>query len=157
MKPEFSFFVQPLARAFVSRVRTSLIDDFGRKVCTMPAKGGEPLRDQLRRATPGEPIILCSYQAVPLPSAYAEVGPIFISAAGESPPQTVLNVLPAGYFTRVFALRGYNASNEIVESTLTELTDAIDAIRDLLAMPGVGFLHARFAGHGCFAARMVRG
>jgi hypothetical protein len=93
---------------------------------------------------------------VPLPSAYAEVGPIFISAAAESPPQTVLNALPACYFARTFALRGYNASNEIVESTLTELIDAIDTIRSLLAMPDVGILHARFAGHGCFAARMVR-
>jgi hypothetical protein len=156
MKPEFSFYVQPLAEAFVSRVRTSLIDDFGRQVCAMQAKGGEPLRDRLRRAIPGEPIILCSYQAVPLPSAYAEVGPIFISAAAESPPQTVLNALPACYFARTFALRGYNASNEIVESTLTELIDAIDTIRSLLAMPDVGILHARFAGHGCFAARMVR-
>jgi hypothetical protein len=156
MKPEFSFYVQPLAEAFVSRVRASLIDDFGRQVCAMPAKGGEPLRDQLRRATPGEPIILCSYQAVPLPSAYAEVGPIFISAEVESPSRAVPNALPPGYFTRTFALRGYNASNEIVESTLTDLTDAIDTIRRLLAMPDVGSLHARFAGHGCFAARIMR-
>jgi Protein of unknown function (DUF1203) len=155
MKPEFSFYVQPLAEAFVARVRSSLIDDFGRQVCTMPAKGGEPLRDQLRRAAPGEPIILCSYQAVPLPSAYAEVGPIFISAADESPPQTVPNALPSGYFTRTFALRGYNASNEIVESTLTTLSDALDAIHSLLSVPDVCCLHARFAGHGCFAARIV--
>jgi hypothetical protein len=156
VKSEFSFYVQPLTEAFVNRVRTSLNDDFGRQVCAMPAKGGEPLRDQLRRATRGEPIILCSYQGVPLPSAYAEVGPIFISASAESPTRAFLNALPPGYFTKTFALRGYNASNEIVDATLTELTDAIDTIRSLLAMPDVGSLHARFAGHGCFAARIVR-
>jgi|CZKI01.1.fsa_nt_gi DNA-binding Lrp family transcriptional regulator len=62
----------------------------------------------------------------------------------------------AGIFYTTFALRGYTASNEIVESTLPDLTDAIDTIRRLLAMPDVGSLHARFAGHGCFAARIMR-
>jgi len=156
MKSVLSFSVQPLAGTFVGRIRASRIDDFGRQVRPVPAKGGEPLRDQLRRATPGEPIILCSFQAVPLPSAYAEVGPIFISAAGTSPPPTVPNTLPHGYLTRTFALRGYNVRNEIVDSALADVAEAFGTIRRLLAIPEVDILHARFAGHGCFAARITR-
>jgi hypothetical protein len=157
METWFSFSVQPLDEDFAGRVRSSLCDDFGRPVHAALAAGGEPLRDQLRRASPGESIILCSYQAVPLPSAYAEIGPIFISARREPPPRPILNGLPRGYFTSTFALRGYNASNEIVEATLAEPVNAVETIRRLLSVPEIHSLHARFAGHGCFAARIVRG
>jgi hypothetical protein len=156
MKTDVSFHVQPLSAEFADRVRSSLCDDFGRQVRATAAAGGEPLRDQLRRATPGEPIILCSYQAVALPSTYAEIGPIFISALAGTQPQPVLDGLPDGYFTRCFALRGYDASHRILEATLTELVDAVETIRRLLSLPGCLSVHARFAGHGCFAARILR-
>jgi hypothetical protein len=49
-----TFTIVPLTPEFVGRVRTTLCDDFGRAVRVTVATGGEPLRDQLRRAEPGE-------------------------------------------------------------------------------------------------------
>lgn len=149
------FAVQPLPADFVTRVRATRRDDFARAVEVTVAQGGEPMRDQLRRAAPGERLILCSYQAVPLSSRFAEIGPIYVSA--DAPPTgPLVELLPAGYFNRTFALRAYDARDEIVGSTLVDPSHAADKIRDLLAQPGVGYLHARFAGHGCFAARIDR-
>ncbi len=151
-----AFRISPLPAAFVARVRTTLRDDFDRSVAVTIAQGGEPMRDQLRRAQPGERLILCSYQAVPLPSIFAEIGPIYISAdlpPAASPPA---GTLPAGYFPRTFAVRAYDEHNAIVESALVEPDAAPDKIAALLARPGVVHVHARFGGHGCFACRCER-
>lgn len=149
------FAITPLPASFADRVRDTHRDDFGRAVGVTIAQGGEPLRDQLRRAAPGERIMLCSFQCVPLPSLFAEIGPIFISAE-PTPTAAVRNGLPPGYFNRTFALRAYDAGDRIVESTLVEPAAAPDAIRTLLSRPDTACLHARFAGHGCFAARIIR-
>lgn len=149
------FIVRPLPAAFVQRVRTTLRDDFNRPVRVVVSEGGEPMRDQLRRAEPGERIILCSYQAVSLPSEFAEIGPVFISA--DLPAATFApDELPPGYFNRLFALRAYDAADRIVHSLLVEPTAAPEKFRDLLAREDVAYLHARFAGHGCFAACIDR-
>jgi hypothetical protein len=150
------FRVTPLSSAFADRVRATLRDDFNRAVHVTIAEGGEPLRDQLRRAIVGERIILCSYQAVPLPSPFAEIGPIFIAAQpGEAFP-CPHGELPPGYFPRTLALRAYDANDCIIESAVVEPAAAPARIRAFLDRPEVAQVHARFAGHGCFACRFDR-
>lgn len=151
-----SFKVSPLSGEFAERIRNSRRDDFGRAVHTIVAKGGEPVRDQLRRVAPGERLILCSYQAVPLPSIFAEIGPIFICADASTSVPPWRDELPPGYFNRPFALRAYNAAAEIIESTIVSPDEAPAVIRDWLAREEVSHLHARFAGHGCYACRFDR-
>lgn len=149
------FVISPLSADFVARVRSTRRDDFGREVKIASAQGGEPMRDQLRRAHAGERLILCSYQAVALPSDFAEIGPVYISAELE-PAESAVGRLPEGYFNRLFALRSYDEQNRIVGSLLVEPASAPAAFATALASPGVAYLHARFAGHGCFAARVDR-
>jgi hypothetical protein len=60
------------------------------------------------------------------------------------------------YFTRPFALRNYSVRDEITDATLVEPAFAPKQIRALLACREVAYLHARFAGHGCFACRIDR-
>jgi len=153
---ETSFKITPLPTSFVERVRATGRDDFGREVKATIANGGEPVRDELRRVAPGERIILCGYQAVALQSVFAEVGPIYICAETRNPAPLAADELPSGYFNRTFALRAYNTPDEIIDSTLVEPDDAHSQIKRLLARPDVSHLHARFAGHGCFACRIDR-
>jgi hypothetical protein len=150
-----SFVVRPLAAAAVTRFRSTGRDDFGRPFQASIATGGEPMRDQLRRAIAGERLLLGSYQAVPLPSPFAEIGPIYVSAEG-APVSVAPDTLPPGYFNRLFALRAYDDADRIAESTLVEPAAAGDTFRAWLARPEIAYLHARFAGHGCFAARIDR-
>lgn len=150
------FQATPLPSAFAARVRATLRDDFNRTVTITTAGGGEPLRDRLRRAAPGERIILCSYQSVPLPSLFAETGPVFIAAEAADHVPAWRDELPPGYFPRTLSLRAYDAQDRIVESAVCEPDAAPDRIRTLLARAGVSHVHARFAGHGCFACRFDR-
>lgn len=153
--PALRFAIAPLPESFVQRIRTTLRDDFDRTVEISTARGGEPMRDQLRRAEPGERLILCSYQAVALPSIFAEIGPIYVSA--DAPAVAAFaDELPPGYFNRTFALRAYDAADRIIESALVEPATAAEKIRAFLALSSAAYLHARFAGHGCFAARIMR-
>jgi hypothetical protein len=154
--PATAFTVTTLPAEFADRVRATGRDDFGRTVSPVAARGGEPVRDQLRRVAPGERIILCSYQAVPLPSAFAEIGPVFVCAEPDEADRSWQDELPPGYFNRTFALRAYNGADEIIESALAEPAAAPELIRRWLARPEVSHLHARFAGHGCFACRFDR-
>jgi len=143
---EVSFAVTALPAEFTARVRATGHDDFGRPVRVTIAKGGEPARDQLRRVAPGERIILCGYQAVPLPSALAENGPVFVGAGPGTTDAGGCDELPRGYFNRTFALRAYDAADEIVDSTLVEPAAAPALIKRWLARPEVSHLPARFAG-----------
>lgn len=151
-----SFRVTSLPPGFATRIRATLRDDFGRPVAITTAAGGEPMRDQLRRAQPGERLILCSYQAVPLPSLFAEIGPIYVSADLPPPAPPPPGTLPAGYFPRTLALRAYDAADAIVESAVVEPDAAPAKIMEFLAKDRVAHVHARFGGHGCFACRFDR-
>lgn len=150
-----SFTARPIAADFARRVRAGGPDDFGRPGRHLISQGGEPVRDQLRRVGAGEHLILCSYHAVPLPSIFAETGPVYISA-DEPAARVWHDELPPGYFNRTFALRAYNRAHEITRSTLVEPDAAPARIRVWLARPEVAYLHARFAGHGCYACRFDR-
>ena len=153
---ETSFLITAFPVDFCTRVRATGRDAFDRPVQVIVAEGGEPVRDQLRRALPGERIILCSYQSIPLPSTFAEIGPIFIGAEASDGTPVHCDELPPGYFPRPFALRAHNAVQEIMVSEVVDPVSAIALIRDWLARPGVAFLQARFAGNGCFACRIDR-
>ena len=153
---EITFTARPLAAGFADRIRKTLHDDFARSVGVTIAEGGEPLRDQLRRAAPGERIILCSHQAVPLPSPFAEIGPIFISAEPAVSAPLWRDELPPGYFPRTLALRAYDERDCITDSAVCEPAAAPGKIREFLGRAGVAYVHARFAGHGCYACRFDR-
>lgn len=155
--PGAGYALAPLPAAFSSRVQAGGPDDFGRPARRLVAQGGEPMRDRLRRAVPGESLLLCSYQAVPLPSAFAEIGPVFVAAEPGAAAPEWADGLPAGYFNRPFALRAYDALDQITESALVTPAEAPAQIRRWLERPGVAYLHARFAGHGCYACRFDRG
>ena len=150
------FRITPLPLAFAHRVRTTLHDDFGRRVTVSVALGGEPLRDEHRRATPGERIILCSYQSVPLPSMFAEIGPIFISAEPSVQIGLWEDELPRGYFPRAFAVRVHDIQHNIIESAICEPTAASGKISEFLSRQEAAYVQARFAGNGCFACRFDR-
>jgi hypothetical protein len=82
--------IVPICSAFLQRARAG-IDDLGQPVERHLAAGGEPLRDALRRAVPGEAILLASHCPFTLAGPYREYGPVFVSAdAGGMPAMDAL-------------------------------------------------------------------
>lgn len=153
-----SYQIIPLPPEFLARVRMGH-DDQGQPVELSVAQGGEPLRDLLRRARPGERIALASYCPFKVAGPYKEYGPVFVSAqaSAETPALDRLPLAPAGdYLSRPFVLRAYSSAERIVSATIVAPEQAGETIARYLAAPEVAFILARFAAYGCYACRIER-
>ena len=73
--------IAPLPQVFLNRVRMEGRDALDQPVRRLSAKGGEPCRDALRRAEPGEEVILASFSPFTVAGPYREFGPIFVFAS----------------------------------------------------------------------------
>lgn len=148
--------IVPIRNDFAVRARELGLDDQGLRVEHHRASGGEPCRDVLRRARPGEALILASYSPFARPGPYKEFGPVFILAnAAETADLRRLPVDGAApYFTQPFALRAYSGDERIIDAVITAVADAREQLRRLLALPQTVFVHARFGAYGCYACRI---
>jgi len=152
--------VAPIPTAFLTQIRTTSRDDLGQQVKRVRAVGGEPCRDVLRRAHPGEELILASFSPFEKPGPYKEYGPVFVLAndSGEVVEREALEVgSERNYLRSQFAIRAYSRDEEIVDAALVEAITAQAVVAELLARPDTAFLHVRFPAYGCFACRLDRG
>lgn len=153
-----SYTIIPLRPDFVERARGQGLDDQHQPVERQVADGGEPLRDVMRRARPGEAILLASYCPFSEAGPYREYGPVFILAQHQD--SAMPAALPidgdGAYFNRTFVLRAYSARQRIVDAVLTIPEEAETRLSDLLDRPDVSFVLARFAAYGCYACRVER-
>jgi uncharacterized protein DUF1203 len=148
---QLDFSITPLPADRLQAIRDRGHDDFGN-----PAKevvggdGGSPLRCCLRDSRPGERLLLVACSPFDQPGPYAEVGPVFIhaapcdgyAAAGEYPP---------AYRSRPQVFRTYRADGTIAGGRLVTPDESQEtAIRELLAEPGVAYLHSRNVVFGCY-------
>lgn len=151
--------IVPIRPDFVRRAREEGLDDLDQAVDRSVAAGGEPCRDALRRARPGEPLILASYSPFALPGPYREFGPVFILADGD-PDAADLTRLPldgeAPYFTQPFALRAYSDKERIIGAVITPAAEAQAQVLRFLENAQTAFVHARFGAYGCYACRIER-
>lgn len=149
--------IVPLSDTFLARVRART-DDQGQPVERHVAQGGEPLRDCLRRAVPGEAILLASYCPFTVAGPYKEYGPVFVSASPQIAPR--LDALPVDgeqpYLGASFVLRAYSREERIVDATLTTASSASHDLDAFLARDDVAFVLVRFAAYGCYALRVER-
>lgn len=153
--------IVPIDAAFLARARSGA-DDQGQPVEHHVAQGGEPLRDCLRRAMPGEAILLASYCPFTVAGPYKEYGPIFIAAAAQVTLQAApcLETLPFDgeppYLGAHFVLRAYSHDERIVDARLSKPQSAAADLQDFFAREQVAFVLARFAAYGCYALRVER-
>lgn len=156
--PQFFAAVQIVGTVdeFAPRVRATLIDDLGQPAVRFTSPGGgEPLRDLLRRAQPGEDVILASYSLFKEASPFREFGPVYISAverkAGDS-----RDVFESDYFGSELVLRAYNPQRWIARAQRVNKSEASDVIQEWLRDESTLFVDARFPTYGCFACRFNR-
>ncbi|WP_223671206.1 DUF1203 domain-containing protein [Kangiella shandongensis] len=153
--------IVPIRADFLQKARQAGLDDQNQPVQKMIAEGGEPCRDLLRRARPGEEILLASYCPFSKPGPYKEYGPIFIMAneSNESPALTELP-LPAGkgtgYLADSFILRAYSEDERIVDASVVEAENADRDISQLFNREVVSFILVRFVAYGCYGFRVER-
>ena|SRR5215212_8592485 len=150
--------IAPIPAPFLQQARVEGVDALGQPVKRIvSATGGEPCRDVLRRARPGEQLILASFSPFAAIGPYREFGPVFIlaDAADEDVPRETLPT-DRGYLRERFVIRAYSAAEEIVDAVMVGPEDADEAIARFFDRSDVAFLHARFPVYGCFACRIDR-
>ncbi|HEX7679400.1 MAG TPA: DUF1203 domain-containing protein [Thermoanaerobaculia bacterium] len=160
-EPTTPITIAPVSAAFLNRVRREGLDDLGQPVKRVEAQGGEPCRDVLRRALPGEQLILASFTPFTKPGPYHEYGPVFVLAE-ESGEQVLRDTLPAAgspndYLREQFAVRAYSEDEEIVDAALIDARDFDATIERYFRTTDVAFLHVRYPAYGCFSCRIDRG
>ncbi len=154
--------IRTLRPDFLLKIRDAGLDDQNQKVIKLAANGGESCRDVLRRAMPGENIILASYCPFTVAGPYKEYGPVF---ALEYPSTEVVDYhtlpLPNGRPTdylreQPFVLRAYSKSENIVAAYLSDPSSARLLISNLFENEKVEFILARYAAYGCYGFRIER-
>ncbi|OHX12196.1 hypothetical protein BI347_00785 [Chromobacterium sphagni] len=153
--------VQTLNDGFLRRTREDGLDDLGQSVVRLTAQGDEPCRDALRRARPGEPLILASYSPFRQAGPYREYGPVYLLAAAQpqSSPSLPALLRRAGddaYLGERIALRAYDRREFMLEAMLVELGLAADLLARWAARPEVASALLRFPAQGCHALRLDR-
>lgn len=152
--------VAPIPDRFLDRVRVEGIDDLGQPVKRLVATGGEPCRDVLRRAQPGEALILASFTPFTKAGPYKEYGPIFVlaepAAAHSRRDELPQAGGPTDYLREQFVIRAYNEAEEIRDAALVKAADLEGTVARFFASDATAFLHFRFPTYGCFAMRVDR-
>ena len=153
--------LETLDQAFVERARHKGIDALGQAVRRMTAAGGEPFRDALRRAIPGEELILASYSPFHQVGPYREYGPVFLAAGPQPEPPPELSSLlrrvgSNPYLGDRMALRAYDKEQTMLEAVLLPTPEVETALARWEARPDIAFAMLRFPAHGCYALRLNR-
>lgn len=156
-----SFQIRPLPQAFLDRVRGEGLDDQGQPVQRLVAEGGEPCRDVLRRARPGEEILLASHCPYDQAGPFRELGPVYVLAEASDEPVELdrfpaSGAAPDAYFSDRLVLRAYGHDQAIRDAVLLAPEEAPEAAERFLASPDTAFVQARFPTYGCFACRIER-
>jgi hypothetical protein len=156
--------IRPIRNDFLLKVRDAGLDDQNQRIVHLIANGGEPCRDVLRRALPGEALILASYCPFTVAGPYKEYGPIFIlaSASTEFVDYQALP-LPTGGVTdylrdhQPIVLRAYSkAENILAAEVFSRPAEAPEILERLFENDQVDFVLARYAAYGCYGFRIER-
>ncbi|WP_434614627.1 DUF1203 domain-containing protein [Tabrizicola sp. M-4] len=119
--------------------------------------GGNPCRHCLRMIPEGAGMLVLAHRPFGSLQPYAETGPIFLCAdaceagGGEEVPEILASP--------DYIVRGYGPDERIVYGTGGVVPTGWIAARaeEVLAMPGVAFVHVRSARNNCFQVRVERG
>jgi hypothetical protein len=120
------------------------------------AEGREPCRRCLRNARPGENLLLLPYDPFLVRSPYTGEGPVYVHADGCDEHNAGPDQLPEQVdAARQFSVRAYDGDAMMLDAVVVGADELADRARALLG-DGAEFLHAHFAGPGCFAFRIDR-
>jgi hypothetical protein len=120
------------------------------------ADSPSPCRRCLRFSDTGDELLLTRYDPFLVSSPYTGEGPVFVHADGCEAHTPEPGVLPDQVRPgRMFSVRGYDEDAMMLDGEVVPGEQLADRARELLD-DGAAFLHAHFAGAGCFAFRIDR-
>jgi hypothetical protein len=153
-----SLVFEAIPAAELEKIRAAGRDEAGNPLAAqIDAEGGSPLRCCLRKARPGERMLLIAYTPPGTAGAYAERGPVFIHA---NPCDGYLTPdrYPPELSSRQQVVRAYDRVGRIADGRpVADGREAQAVIEQWLARPDVQLVHVRNVGYGCYNFAVVRG
>ena len=117
---------------------------------------GSPCRLTLEDAPVGETVLLMNYEHQPADTPFRARHAIFVREGAETRTFAPGELPPAFTARKFLSLRAFDESGMMIDADITPTAELGDAIARLLANPDAAYLHAHYAGAGCFAARIDR-
>ncbi len=127
----------------------------GAKRFVVDSKPGFPDRVEVCDMDVGQTAILLNYEHQPADTPYRARHAIFVREGADQALDLVDSV-PEVLRIRTISLRAFNDSGEMLDADLAEGTDLVPMIERFFENPDVAYLHAHYAKHGCYAARILR-
>lgn len=118
-------------------------------------KPGYPDRIELRDPEPGESVLLVNYTHLPVETPYRSSYAIYVREGARSRYDRI-NEVPDQFRPRVLSLRAFDKDDMLHDADIVDGTAAESLIERLLSNPQTAYIHAHYAKHGCFAARIDR-
>ncbi len=119
------------------------------------AKPGFPDRVELRDAEPGEHLLLLNHMHQPADTLYRASHAIFVREGAE-PAYDCVDQIPESLRIGPISLRAFYSGHEMVDADLVDRGELEGVIERFFVNPEIQYLHARYAKHGCYAARVER-
>lgn len=116
---------------------------------------GYPERIELRNARRGESLLLLNYTHQPADTPFRSSHAIFIRE-GATVAYDAFDEIPEPLRVRTISLRGFDSKHYIADARVVHGDQLADAIEQLFGLDKVSYLHAHYAGYGCYAARVDR-
>lgn len=117
---------------------------------------GAPCRLTLEDAAVGETVLLLNYEHQPANTPFRSRHAIFVREGAATATFRRGEIPPAFQARKYLSLRAFDAQGMMIDADITPTAELPDAIDRLLATPGAAYLHAHYAGAGCYAARIDR-
>jgi hypothetical protein len=114
-----------------------------------------PDRVSLRDADPGETALLLNYEHQAADTPYRSRHAIYV-IEGEQRTFDGVNLVPEVMRRRLLSLRAFDAQGMMIDADVIEGRQVESLIDRLLSDPRSAYVHAHYARHGCFAARIER-
>jgi hypothetical protein len=117
---------------------------------------GSPCRLTLEDAPAGETVLLLNYEHQPADTPFRSRHAIFVREGAETRAFAAGELPPAFRARQFLSLRAFDAEGMMVDADIVPTAQLEPAIARLLALPSAAYLHAHYAGAGCYAARIDR-
>lgn len=117
---------------------------------------GAPCRLTLEDAPVGETVLLLNYEHQPADTPFRSRHAIFVREGAETRTFAPGELPPAFTARKFLSLRAFDESGMMIDADITPTDELDGAIERLLANPDTSYLHAHYAGAGCYAARIDR-
>lgn len=117
---------------------------------------GAPCRVTLEDAPVGERVLLLNWEHQPADTPFKSRHAIFVREAARDTTFAPGEIPPAFAARKFLSLRAFDETGMMVDADLAPTADLPEAVERLLANPKAAYLHAHYAGAGCYAARIDR-